>query len=338
MNFVQLKQKSVLFVALLMAISLIVTACELSDSEPEVVVEPGVVAEDGDAEVLDEDVVEEEVLDEDVDVVETTDLGVTDPNLLGVADAGDTFLLASTLIDANFEDDAGDIRGEMEDMLVELSNGQVLFGIAEYGGILELGDKQVPFPLSAFQWTGDGIRPLTLNFDEQALEAFPDIIDTWPDYNVPNWDQEVIDFWNSIGINPGFDLPDGITTVMYASEILDLELGAYDDFGYGAANIQDMVVDLSNGSVRYVLVDYGVGFFDDNLVAVPFSAFDVQSFQDGLIGFNANFDVNELENAPTFDRTIYDEGGYYDSTFDDDIETYWTDLGYRVQPEYVGVE
>ena len=337
MNFAKMKQKSVLFVALLMAMSLVVTACELTDPEPEAVVEPGVVAEDGDAEVVDEDVVEEEVVD-DANVVTTTDLGVTDPNALGVADASETFLSASTLIDANFEDDGGDIRGELEDMLIELSNGQVLFAIAEYGGILELGDKQVPMPLSAFTWTGDGIRPLVLNFDEQSLESFPDIVDAWPDYQVPNWDQEVVDFWNAAGVNVGFDVPEGTTTVMYASEIQDLSLGAYDDFGYGAANIQDMIVDLSNGTVRYILVDYGAGFFDDNLVAVPFSAFDVQSFEDGLIGFNANFDVNELERAPTFDRTLYDQGGYYDSTFDDNIETYWTDLGYNVQPDYVEVD
>ncbi len=335
MNFVQLKQKSVLFVALLMAISLIVTACEISDSEPEAVVEPGVVAEDGDAELVDEDVV-----DEDIDVTQTdaVDLGVADAGALGVADAGETFLTASTLIDANFEDDGGDIRGELEDMLIELSNGQVLFAIAEYGGILELGDKQVPMPLSAFTWEGEGIRPLILNFDEQTLESFPDIVDAWPDYQVPNWDQEVVDFWNSAGVNVGFDLPEGVTTVMYASELQDLSLGAYDDFGYGAAAIQDMVIDLSNGTVRYILVDYGAGLFDDNLVAVPFSAFDVTSFQNGLLAFDANFDVAELENAPTFDRTLYDEGGYYDSTFDDNIETYWTDLGYEVTPNYAVVD
>ena len=70
----------------------------------------------------------------------------------GVQEAPRQLILASDLQDYNIENAQGDSLGSVNDIVLNLENGQVLLVTLEYGGILGIGDKTFPIPLSAFRF------------------------------------------------------------------------------------------------------------------------------------------------------------------------------------------
>ncbi|MEZ4715937.1 MAG: hypothetical protein R2851_07595 [Caldilineaceae bacterium] len=53
--------------------------------------------------------------------------------------------------------------------MLDLDSGEIIYVIAQYGGILDIGATSLTMPLDAFRWSGDR---LMLNFDEPA-PGFP---------------------------------------------------------------------------------------------------------------------------------------------------------------------
>lgn len=70
----------------------------------------------------------------------------------GVQEAPRQLILASDLQDYNIENAQGDSLGSVNDIVLNLENGQILLVTLEYGGILGIGDKTFPIPLSAFRF------------------------------------------------------------------------------------------------------------------------------------------------------------------------------------------
>ncbi|MCB0127040.1 MAG: hypothetical protein KDE58_32490, partial [Caldilineaceae bacterium] len=192
-----------------------------------------------------------------------------------------------------------------------------------YGGFLDIGDREVPIPLSALSWVSE--NELMLNLDEQQLENLPDLGTNWPDVTDATWNNEVNTYWTDNGFDVGYGATDS-QTIMYASNLIDADLG---DAGFGAnGSVDDLLVDLSQSQATWIVVDYGT-LFDNNLVPVPFSAIDVSMVDNGF-GFTPNIDLTTFEGAPRIDSASFDQAGLVDSTFDDDIVTYWEDAGYTV--------
>src|SRR5690606_34032739 len=108
------------------------------------------------------------------------------------------------------------VSGELQDILIDLDTGRVLFVSVEYGGFLEIGDRDLVLPLSAFTIDEEG--HLVLNFDEQTLQEFPDLGENWPDLTTAAWDDNVNDFWTGAGVTPwqGFESPSA--NVVWASD------------------------------------------------------------------------------------------------------------------------
>ena len=67
--------------------------------------------------------------------------------------------------------------------------------------------------------------------------------------------------------------------------------------------IEEMVVDVNDGSIRYAVVSFG-GFLDvgDELFAVPLKAMTLQKDDDGEPTFVVDIDKQRLENAQGFDK------------------------------------
>lgn len=70
----------------------------------------------------------------------------------GVEAAPRQLILASDLQDYNVENAQGDSLGSVDDVVLNLENGQILLVTLEYGGLLGIGDKTFPIPLSAFRF------------------------------------------------------------------------------------------------------------------------------------------------------------------------------------------
>src|SRR5690606_34917620 len=129
---------------------------------------------------------------------------------------------ASTLLDYNFENADGQVSGEIEDLIMDLDSGQVLFVPIEYGGVLEIGDTDIALPLSAFRIGEEG--ELVLNFDEQALQNFPDLGGDWPNLDDPAWDDEINAFWSEQSIETGVDVQEAGTNIARVSELLGFQV------------------------------------------------------------------------------------------------------------------
>jgi hypothetical protein len=231
---------------------------------------------------------------------------------------------ASTLLDYNFENRDGEVSGDLEDLLIDLSTGRVLFASIEYGGFLDLGDKDIVIPMNAFTIGEQG--ELVLNIDEATLESYPDVGNDWPDLNDPLWDDDVNAYWTATGIDvgPGYDQP--TTNVAWASELLGDNIA---DLGFGAGSILDILVNLGTGHAPYFVVDYGEGLDTDPYI-IPVAAYDVSgwSVDSPEFVYGPDFMPNILENAPRFDQDTYPEGSPLDADFGDRLESAWNDLGF----------
>jgi sporulation protein YlmC with PRC-barrel domain len=331
-------------VVVLMGAALTLAACD-TGPEPVVVgndpvVEPAVATPVATMEAVQEGEIltdTEEVVVTDVEVVtdtvttETTDTEAM-PDTMdatgamgGIAGAGNQFVRASTLLDYDFDNIDGEVSGDIEDLMVDLSNGRILLASIEYGGFLDLGDKDIFVPLNAFVVGPDG--GLVLNFDENALEQFPEVDDNWPDFNDPTWDDDINNFWTTAGVQPNYDMMEASQSVGWISEILGNQIG---DVGFGVGGVTDILINLGTGQAKYALVDYGAGFggVGEGAYLLPMSAFDMTNRDGGLL-YSANLTPEMLQEAPRFDPNLYPNDQAIDPGFDVEADNWWNEQGYE---------
>ena len=240
----------------------------------------------------------------------------------GMSNAQGMLIRASTLNGYDFVNQDGQISGNVSDFLVDVSTGNVLFAFVEYGGLLDIGDKNLVMPLSAFQL---GDQQLILNFNEQELQNFPDVGDNWPDLSDPNWDNSVADFWRGINIEPGVDFNEtNSSNVMWLSDMNGYTVA---DMGSGAGTIQDMLIDLGSSRIKYVLFDFGTAANQDPYI-IPYSALDVQNMANNQIALNSSIDAAMLQTAPRYDQNLYPNDQVLTQDFSTVIDQYWADHGF----------
>jgi sporulation protein YlmC with PRC-barrel domain len=90
---------------------------------------------------------------------------------------------------------------------------------------------------------------------------------------------------------------------MRSSSIAGMKVKNAEDKELGAIN--DLVIDINTGKVRYAAVSYG-GFLGvgDKLFAIPWSKFTVKGAE-GERYLVLNVDVETLKNAPGFDQNTW---------------------------------
>ena len=243
---------------------------------------------------------------------------------IGIEGSTGRSIRASTLLDADFETSDGDVGGEIQDLVIDIQNGQVLYVLLEYGGILDVGDTDMPVPLSAFSWGSED--ELILNIDGQRLENFPGVSNDWPVPDDTNWDLDVRNFWEGIDVDPGFEAEQSMHGVRRASDLIG---GPISGGEFGDRSVQDMLISLGEGRVSYVLIsELGVGA-DDGWYVVPFSAFDTTAPQNGFT-LNPDFDPGLLDQAPRFDMATLGQSPVFTEGYDDEWQGYWDDAGYPV--------
>jgi sporulation protein YlmC with PRC-barrel domain len=87
-----------------------------------------------------------------------------------------------------------------------------------------------------------------------------------------------------------------------ASDLMDLDVR--DARGKTVGSVEDLVIDVETGNVRYVAVAYG-GFagLGDKLFAIPLKQFKVKKDTDDDVDFlSTNLSEEKLKNAPGFDE------------------------------------
>lgn len=347
MNLPKKTIRLALMLALLLVGTMILTACGSDDSADlegeasEVVVddantegvetEADEVAEtEAEAEAVTETEAEadaEEMAETDSEEIMTESQALdTTMGMTGMSGAEGMLLRASILDDYDFINQDGEISGEIDDFLVDVSTGQILFAFAEYGGFLDIGDTNIIVPLSALQW---GEEELVLNFAEQELEQFPNVGEDWPNLDDPTWDDELNTFWRNINIEPGFDFDEtNSANVMRLSDMTGYSLV---DLGEGLGTIHDVLIDLTQSRIKYVLFDFGTAAVGDDEYIVPYSAIDIENIGENEFTFDANIDMDVLKTAPRFDRNLYPETEVLtDENFGAEINEFWAELGFEI--------
>jgi sporulation protein YlmC with PRC-barrel domain len=106
-------------------------------------------------------------------------------------------LRISEIIGVTVENPQGDNLGEINDVVVDPSNGNVAYAVLAAGGFLGLGEKLFAIPWGAFQTVADDddkteIERLILETDKDRMQNAPGFDkDNWPDMANPEWGQTV---------------------------------------------------------------------------------------------------------------------------------------------------
>jgi chemotaxis protein histidine kinase CheA len=101
-------------------------------------------------------------------------------------------LSAERMQDLDIQNTAGEDIGDIDDVLVDLSNQQASYAIVSFSG---LGDRSA-VPLTAFQFAGEaGDVVAVLDVAAEQLTTAPIFNPAEIDFNAPDWDAELRSFW-----------------------------------------------------------------------------------------------------------------------------------------------
>lgn len=221
------------------------------------------------------------------------------------ASAGD--VRASKLIGKEITNPQGENLGKVSDLVVDTSNGKVQYTIVSFGGFLGLGDKLFAYPLERFR---PGDDKLVLDADKEKLKSAPGFdAKRWPDFNTAGYRAEVDKFHGARSAS----------NVRFARASEMLKGDVKDRTGNDVGDIEDIVVDLRNGNVHFVVLKFDRAWtHDDKLVAMPMKALRSED-RDGtdLVYVAGN---SELQGAPSFDKDRWPD--FADSRFRADVDRY----------------
>lgn len=257
------------------------------------------------------------------------DIQALDTNVLlpGVRNAAGKTISATDLIGYSVRNPSGEDLGEVADLVVNLSSGQVVFATVEFGGFLGFEEEVVPIPLNAFVWDAE-TDVLLLDIPEETLQNAPSFADSWPDLTDSRWDVETENFWAELGIVTRAEPAGGVRsiagTAIRASDLLGRNVDNPD--GNDLGEIQNLLIDLETGQVRYAVMSFG-GFLGigEDLFLVPLNAFDLNLSAETGLAPNLSLDVTEeqLQSAPTYDPGTVD---FTAPDWDADFLNFWRGL------------
>jgi sporulation protein YlmC with PRC-barrel domain len=256
----------------------------------------------------------------------------------------------SVLLDMPVQDQAGETMGNVDDLVLNLRTMCLDYLVLSPDVALALENDRVAIPWQAVTISGDATedmdaQALVLNVSSDALQNAPGFAtDGEPDLTDEDWDLDLRDFWTTnitgtgtitatdtmtgtTGMNCGLGQQgqggtdtgsQGPNRSVLTNQILGVDVQDAD--GNSLGEIEDAIVDVESGAIRYFLVAAG-GFLGigEKLIPVPLGAFSYAAEEDDFLTLNVDADV--LTNAPTFDAD-----GLPDARtpgWDTDISSYW---------------
>ena len=108
-------------------------------------------------------------------------------------------LSASSLEGDTVKNAQGENIGNLKEIMIDTGSGRVAYGVLDFGGVLNMGNKLFAVPWSSFEVDTEN-RNLLLNVDKETLknaEGFDQ--NNWPDTANREWGQKVHDYY---GVTP----------------------------------------------------------------------------------------------------------------------------------------
>jgi sporulation protein YlmC with PRC-barrel domain len=226
---------------------------------------------------------------------------------------------ASRLMGKDVRNAQGKELGEINDLVADLSGNRIHYVILSHGGLMGLGDKEVAVPVNQLRH-GSRDGQLVLNLTEQQLKDAP-ALERSAQWNDPRtWDNVGQYYTRTLGMAPS-DRPaaaaaqsssasasstardgSGATALasarfQRASQIIGMDV--IDQTGDEVGEIEDLVINLSNGSIHYAVLEFDRAWNPvDKLVALPLSSLQPKAGSNDLtIGMTRE----QLASAPSFE-------------------------------------
>jgi sporulation protein YlmC with PRC-barrel domain len=206
---------------------------------------------------------------------------------------------ARRLIDKDVRNQAGEILGEVEDVMVDTANGRIAYVALDAG---PLG------PIFAIPWKALGVAAdntsATLNMAKDRLQKAPAFRrEHWPDTVEPDWLASVYSYY-------GYPPYPGMTEITVKNMRLArattlVGLTARDRQRQELGEIQDFTIDIREGHIAYViLATGGILGGGEQAHAVPWTAMEVRPVERVVV---LNVDKKKLEYAPPLKEGVWEE-------------------------------
>jgi sporulation protein YlmC with PRC-barrel domain len=161
----------------------------------------------------------------------------------------------SELIGTKVVDKEGKELGQIDEVVLDLQAGKAQAAVLSFGGIMGIGDKQYAFPVSELK-PGKQKNQLTIDVTKEKLEN----AEGFAKGQMPGMDDE---YWSRSGQSQqsatggqqpqGQQQSGGKMNLVRASELEGKEV--QDNSGKEAGEIKDVVISLSDGQLKNVVVN-----------------------------------------------------------------------------------
>lgn len=175
---------------------------------------------------------------------------------------------ASELLDEDVENARGETLGEVRDVIFNIADQNVRYVVLESGGFAGIGEELRALPVQAFARRGG---ELVLNVSQEQLENLPRFTrDNWPDWNNARYRQQLDAYFGLAAQDRPADGQEA-AHMRRVSTLLDRDVS--DRTGREVGEIEDLVIDLDQGSVAYAVLEFDTDWnVDDRLLPLPLTA------------------------------------------------------------------
>lgn len=167
---------------------------------------------------------------------------------------------ASELIGAKALDRRGEALGRIEDLILASQTGAVHYAVVSFGGWLGLADRHYIYPVQALA-PGRGPNQITVEVDRKDLGERTGVAE------LESWLRQY---------DPNSTIAD--RRYLRASELLGKAID--DRGGLRIGEVEDLIVNLGSGALRFVVVELAQPGEGDRLRALPIDSLTVPILRD----------------------------------------------------------
>jgi sporulation protein YlmC with PRC-barrel domain len=103
---------------------------------------------------------------------------------------------ASSIIGTSVVNAKGDNLGDIKEVVIDPTTGQVAYSVVSFGGFMTMGEKLFAIPFSAFQYDA-AENEYVLDVSKDRLEAAPGFdSDNWPSMADEKWNRDVYKYYD----------------------------------------------------------------------------------------------------------------------------------------------
>lgn len=223
----------------------------------------------------------------------------------------------SEIEDTTIVNHADEELGYIWDFAIDPSNGQVSYAAVSFGGWLGMGDKLFAIPMSALHVTGK---------DRIILDVTKQELKTAKGFNQENWPTHPSSRWMKDQDKQKQDRSRKITSIVKASDLIDLDVKGAQDEELGEIN--DLYIDPDDSRVAYSVLSHGGWMgISDELIAIPWESLDMKQRQDNENLLTLDMPKSRLENAPSAsesDQDTWNNPDWVEDVYDYfEVDPYW---------------